>query len=459
MARQLLLFLPALAVAIVLWAVLGAVGSEPVLSVQVLGGPTRGHSELSLLVRALATQDGRRTPRAALRLHLTGIGPEARAEWTGSTDETGHAEARLAFTSPLTADPWLRVQAVDTGQLLGEGVLSLDAEEWQVGALRQGGWIAGQSQGELRVRVAPRQGALAVPFASELVVQVSSSTPAEADPGDGDDAANALAPARGVRLSFELEGAELMTPPPVLTDARGAAQVRLRPLEHAISLRITAQAAEGGEGQWFGALPVVPGALHVNLEGPRLIVRSPIPRSHAYVSLVSERERLGGTILALDPEAEGGATGSVELEPALLARAHADASWGVVSSEPDKRSPGVVGWPLDTPRQAGGVSARQTFDVWDRVLLDGTAAALESHRRTRFRQRGIAALLLVGVGIAMCALLWYEVQGKRSRAVRRADTDASSEIETRGRGWVLGAALACIGLGIAALAYFVTFAR
>jgi hypothetical protein len=343
----------------------------------------------------------------------------------------------------LTADPWLRVQAVDTGQLLGEGVLSLDASEWQKGALRQGGWITGQSQGELQLRVAPRQGALAVPFKSELIVQVSPS-------------------GLGVTLSFELEGAELMTPLPVPTDARGAARVMLRPLEHAISLRITAEAADGKMGQWFGALPVVPGALHVGLDGPRLLVRSPIPRSHAYVSLVSERQRLGGAIVALDPDAEGGATGSVELEPALLARSHADMSWGVVSSEPDKRSPGVVGWPLDTPRDTNGVLARHTFDVWDRVLLDGTAAALESHRRTRFRLRGIAALLLVGVGVAMGGLLWYEVQGKPSRqAVRLADTDASSEIATttRGRGWVLGAALACIGLGIAALAYFVTFAR
>jgi hypothetical protein len=446
MARQLLLVLPALAVAIVLWAVLGAGGTEPVMSVQIMGGPTRGHSDLSLLVRALATQDGRRTPSAALRLHIAGSGPHARAEWTGSTDETGHVEARLAFSSPLDADPYVRVQALETGQLLGEGVLSLGADQWQMGALRQGGWITGQSQGELLVQVAAQQGALAVPFTSELVVQVSSAA--------------GFAPAPAVALSLELEGAELVTPAPVRTDAHGLAQVTLRPLEHAISLRVSAESAEGRRGRWYGALPVVPGALHVELDGPRLSVRSPIPRRHAYVSLVSERERLGGAILALEPDVEGGATGTIELDPSLLARVHGAPSWGVVSSEPDKRSPGVVGWPLDTPREPDRVLARQTFDVWDRVLLDGTAAALEAHRRTRFKLRGMAALLLVGIGIAMGALLWYEVQGKRgTRAVRLADTDTRSEIEARGRGWVLGAALACIALGIAALAYFVTFAR
>jgi hypothetical protein len=237
----------------------------------------------------------------------------------------------------------------------------------------------------------------------------------------------------------------------------------IRPLEHAISVRVSAS-ADAREGQWYGALPVVPGALHASIEHTRLSVRSPIVRSHAYVSLVSERERLGGVIVPLVADALGGAAGGVELDHDLLGRLRSTRSWLVASSESDKRSPGVVGWPF-TPASASAEQLPvQTFDVADQLLLDGTLQALAREQTRRTEQRQLAAGLLAALGVALAVLFWHEVRGRRR--VRSGEPDTDSVLPgphelglIQSRSAVLALALLCIALGMAALAFFGTLAR
>jgi hypothetical protein len=445
MARRLLLALPAAIAAVVLWAVLTAGAPRPVTSVQVLGGPTRGIRHLSVLLRALSSDGSRAQPIAALPLRVAAHDASRIAAWQGQTNAGGYAEARLDFGELLPNTVELRVESTATGELLAEGALSLLAEDWRAGVRRQGGWVPGQSQGELRVRVAPAEGVVAVPFATEVVVAIGASE---------DESGGARSVGAGVKIEAELEGAELLSPEPggfALTDAEGNARLRLAPAEHAITLRVRAKRDDGSSGEWYGALPVVPGALRAALDGAELLVSSPIGRDEAFVSIVTETQRLAGAIVQLTPD-DGGASGRLALEPTLLTRLSEQPTWAVVSSEYDKRSPAVVGWPLARTKRAPFEPAL-TFDVADRMLYDGLPAALARERQQRTARRRIALVLLVALGVAMSGLLGYELRR------RRAASAGAPPIALDPRGWLIGAAIASVVLGVAALALFGWFAR
>ncbi|HKO91784.1 MAG TPA: hypothetical protein VJU61_11550, partial [Polyangiaceae bacterium] len=172
MARRLLLVLPAIAVGIVLWVLLTAGAPRAVDSARVLGGPTWGISTLSWLLSVSTLEAGRRSPSAGRPLRLLVRAGNVEREWTGVSDADGHAEARITFEAPLAADPWLRLEAQDTGALLAEGTARAPLGQWQ-NARREGGWLPGRASGEALLRVAPLAGTLAVPFPGELVIEAS----------------------------------------------------------------------------------------------------------------------------------------------------------------------------------------------------------------------------------------------------------------------------------------------
>lgn len=450
MGRRLLLILPALAVGVVLWVVLGAGGPVQVEAVQLLGGPTRGVERLSLLVRAFTLADGRRVPLPARRLRITARAADARASWTGALDETGHVEVTLDFAEPLAAEPAVLVEAVEGGQVLGEGTLSLDAQSWQAAARRSGGWLPGQRRGELEIQVAPGEGTLAVPFASELWLRVS--TPAA--PGDEPRSGATPSELGGAELSLELDGAELVGGAELVTTAEGTARVTVRPLEHAISLRVVARQGQR-TGEWYGALPVVPGALHASFSGERLLVRSPIIRERAYVSWVTEQARLGGALVPLTPNEAGGAEGFVDVPARARSALLAVPTFCVVASEHDKRSPGVVGWPMSSMRST---EPPRTFEPPDHVLLDGSQQALQLELAARRQRRRVGALLLAGLGLGMGGLFWYEVRTRRQRRGAGSGLGAGAPALASSR-FAIWIALGCITLAVAALAYFGVSAR
>src|SRR5690606_19383539 len=129
--------------------------------------------------------------------------------------------------------------------------------------------------------------------------------------------------------------------------------------EHVVSLELRAT-SDAAAGSWFSTLPVVPGAMQAEVDGGRLEVQSPIERDSAWYTWVSASERLGGGKLVLAP-APFGAAGGVPLPFEALEAA----TWVVISSEPDARSPSAVGWPLGR--------RTTTFDVAEANVLDGVA--------------------------------------------------------------------------------------
>lgn len=459
--HRLLLSLPAVAAAIVAWAVLGAEGRR-VRYVQVLGGPTPAVS--SLLVRCLELDRyGRLVPSPHLALRATLASGDDRTTLAGNADATGQLELRFAGEPPTLVDPWLRVEAPATAEVLAQGRLALDSERWRSAARRNGGWLPGQAHGTLGVSVAAESGTFAVPFEGALMVRVlEPRAPADEQISDG------ARPLAGARIEVELEGAALVGSPPI-SAASGLSRVALRPEEHAVSARVVARSGDR-RGEWYGALPVTPGALWATREGSLLTLRSPIARTLAYASIVTWNERIAGAIVPLTPDDAGGASGRWELPPALLDRLQREATWVVVSSEYDKRSTGAVGWPLSPP-EFDVAAPRRTFDVADAVLLDGRAEAILVAERERSGRRRVAALGLLAVGVAMSASFWKAVRrGRRSSAVTGSDirdaiaadgagfsgseparTDAAPLAPGR---WVLAVALACILLGLGGLAYF-----
>jgi hypothetical protein len=461
------------AAALVGWALLGG-GAERVRYAQVLGGPTHEGSTLAVLVRAIELDDQRRVPISGLALRLEARAGRANALASGTTDATGHLEARLDFGVVPAENPRLRIVTTARESLqLAEGEIALDVERWRAAARRDGGWLPGQARGDLRVRVAAESGAFAVPFAGQLLLQVLARPAGEAGDAEG-------SPVPGALVQLELDGAELLRAPPPTsaavatsatppTDAAGQTRVALRPLEHAVSARASVRAGER-HGEWYGALPVIPGAIAVELSDAALQVRSPIAREHAFLSVVSARERIAGAIVPLAVDPDGSASGSFELTPALRARLEAEPLWAVLSSEFDKRSPGAMGWPL---RPAFAGSAPQLgFTVPDAVLLDGRDGALYDTQQRQQRRRRYAAAFLLGVGLLLSAAFWNEVKRARGRPPRASgaglggpttDTDHPDNMEEMlplaPGGWVLGVALGCIALGLGALAYFGLLAR
>ncbi len=437
MLRLLLSISPAAVVLVVAWAVLGG-GSEQVRYVQVLGGPTREGSELSVLIRALHTTAERSTPLAELGLIARLRSGSENAQFEGRTDSSGLVEARFALAAPPRTELWLEIEELGTLRRLAAGPLALSADAWRAGARRNGGWAAGNLGGALEVSVAPESGIFAVPFAGRLLIRTRLAN------GPGGPV-----PVAGAVVGLELDGAELVAPgllPP--TDAHGITVAELRPLEHAVSVRIVARDGSR-QGLWYGALPIVPGAFTASLDADGLMVRSPVVRERAYLSLVTQRERITGAIVPLTPEPDGTASGWLEIAPPLRARTSAEPAWAVVSSELDKRSPGVVGWPLGT---TAANEPRLTFDVADRLLLDGRDGALRDVLQERNSRRRVAALALLAVGLALSIAFWFEVRGRQRRV---SGADATAELPALApSGWVLGVAIACILLGLGALSLF-----
>jgi hypothetical protein len=469
------LILPAAAATIVAWAVLGG-GPERVRYVQVLGGPTREGATLAILLRALEQlDDERRVPIAGLAVRVAGRAGNASANATGSTDAGGLLELRLHFGAPPAQNPHLRVDEISPGRPpLAEGELALDVEPWRASARSDGGWLPGQAEGELHVRVAAESGAFAVPFAGAVLLDVLA--PLEA--GDAGDP-SAEAPVPGALARVELDGGELvaadadeavsggdahagssgpsagtraraMLAPP--TDDAGRTRVLVRPLEHAVSARVSVQQG-ARSGSWYGALPVIRGALMVTRLPGALAVRAPIARERAFISIVSRSERIAGAVVPLVPDPDGSASGSLALDPELEARVDAEPTWAVVSSEFDKRSPAFVGWPLS--RERGERGPHFTFAAPDQVLLDGRLAALAARDGRRRQRRSIAAAGLLGVGALLGTAFWNEVQrSRRAPALRAVGPAGVERLPMAPVGWVFGIALGCIVFALAALAYF-----
>lgn len=440
MSRYALYVLPASAVLVVALAVLVGAVPRPVVAARLYGGATEGVTELTFRLAVLRQGPRAEAPR---EVHVRAELEDGRtASWRGAIDDEGRASVRLEpGGGPIRGPVRVRVDGSAAGDPLAEGTVALSAEDWMRGARRRGGWLHGAATGPLRVRAAAGEGTFAVPFEGPLLVDVR---------GDA-------GPVIGARVRVRVEGGIPATAG-AITDAAGRAVVRLAPLEHAAAVTVDATGADGDIGQLQAVLPVVPGALRARIEGTVLRVESPIERSSAYVSLVTESARLGGGVVSLAPDGEGGASGALSLDRGLDLDTLA-AAWAVVSSEPDQRSMALIGWPL---RWEAHGEPPLTLDVADALLLDGLPAAERRERRRQDRIRlGAAAFALIAMGASLVLVRRRVHEARERLAAHLRDAappgEAAPTLEEPPRsGVAIAVAMVCIALGFALIAFLAT---
>ncbi len=425
MLRALMLVLPTLAAFAVGWAVLIAGAPRPVEAARLFGGPNRpGQTDASWLLQRVATLRGDPHPAAPglTRVIVSQAGREL-GRWQGETGPEGFAEVALALQAPLTRSVLqLRVEASE-GAVLGRASLAVGQAPWGRRGTRQ---LPGKREGELKINASLPAGTLAVPFSEQLTIEVEEATSAR--------------PVAGAELSLQLDGATLVgadrPPLALVTDGDGRATTEIVPEHHAIVLRIEAR-RESRHGSFYGPVPVTPGAMALRRNGSALDVLSPIPREIAFVSFISERRRLAGAVVHLETTREGLARGSIEPPSGLP-----EATWVVLSSEPDKSSSGAIAWPLPNAAPA----APPPLFARDSLVLDGLGEARTRERRRQRRARGWGAGIALGCTLALLGLMLHQTRTRHG----------SEHLgESPARAWPL---LLCLTLGLFALAAFATLA-
>jgi len=186
----------------------------------------------------------------------------------------------------------------------------------------------------------------------------------------------------------------------------------LRPTAHQaeVSLKLL-----GTDLAFTGLLAVVPGALFADVESDKLRIFDPLGRDHAYLNYFSKEGRGAGMRVTLDLLPNGTSQASLPLPPR---RSPTEAPrFALVSSEPDGRTPGTVGYPLDEPSA--------TWDVVDGRLMDGGARAALRERKRRERVKG----WILGYGISMFGLFLAVLFRKRVSDQERLDRFAATGSE------------------------------
>ncbi|WP_437990014.1 hypothetical protein [Sorangium sp. So ce145] len=401
--------LPALGIGLAALAILGPGSPRMATGVRVWGAPVAGSEALALRVEGVRRLHGADDAAAIPQIEVSATSAGAPLErWTGSLDKDGIGEALLRAPAGLREPVTVRI-ALGSGTLLERQLPLLPplaaADTSALPGAAHATALPGAAHGELRLQVTAARGALAAPFPERVRVAIEAQ--------DG-------TPAAGARLEASAVGAELdgrgSGPAQITADARGAAELTLKPLAHAVELTLRAthpgSAPPGtriASGTWEGKLPVIPGAIWLDpggLDGerPELRLISPTPRPRAYVSIGGARGRALGTIVPLAADGAGFFSGRVTLPDSA---APGEANWAVVASDPYEQGAGTVAWPITSA--AASASPRRV-----ELLADGMPAAEARERARASHARRAGLVVLAASAVAQVLLL-----ALRSRTARR----------------------------------------
>jgi hypothetical protein len=427
------LVLPGVAVCAVGAAVLVIGRPRAVTGVRIRGGPTVGVSALSVRVEVVERLGDVERPRRGALLSIDVHRNGAHARSRGELDDEGARE--LALSVP--GDGPVRAAVRIGDELVADARWSLSADDWSRAARRRGGWVERRFEDGTRIRAAAERGVFAVPFASPLWVEAVHDGAFES------------------ALDVHGDGADVVGP---LSSAEGRLRYRVTPREHAAAVVVRPRRAPGSELDV--SLAVVPGALYAELQGRDLVVRSPVVRGRAYVAVVSDRERVIGATVALDPDGVG-ASGVLRDLP-LPERVPL---WAIVSSEPELRSASLVGWPIRYATAPASEPPR-TFDVPDVLVVDTVAQALAGEAARERRVRLLAALIAAVALFASAAAVASRSSRARARLATHlsnagADEASVTRVATTGAATVWGVVAAVLSVALAALliALFTTTSR
>jgi hypothetical protein len=436
-ARVLLFGIPLSAVLVVVLGLISG-GDRPFKSARIYGGPTETTPALAWRVELSERLDVTELPLSGRDFALRVIeGERVLAQARAKTDALGMAEVLLEL--PELRDGALEVIVEPRPALtppFARGLVLGSLERFQQRTRQRGGLRHGKRSGDIELAVAPARGVLITAQGAlddELVLKAEQG-------------GQALA---GVRITAEHEGTERDSnaAPALVTDSLGVARLRIRPREPRVTLRASATAADGRQGEMTAVLDVVQGAIRARRSGQRLLLESTGAAEIAFVGFFDERQRYGGLHAKLAPASDGRLVADVPW-PAQIT---AERLWIVTSSQADLSSPAAVGWPA----APSGVLAPQTLDARELLLLDSAPQAAQREQRRSRRIRIVSAAYAV---TALLLTLWLFVQ-----SVRGADARIERHLAERGLGQELASiapqrsgrtiiAIACISLGFLVLA-------
>jgi hypothetical protein len=394
MSRAWSLALPVLTVLVVSYALLVAGVPRKLHGARVYGGPSEGVSALSLRVESIEREGERETPfwDGPLRVQArASSGPEV----TASVKQAVHgvADFELNFAGPVHGPIEFDLRDA-ASRPLARGHFDVDVTRWAARARRRGGWIRGRADRGLVLSVAAERGAFVVGSSAALLIRLE----------------RADLPVAGASLTVSAEGARVSGAEQLRTNERGRSRVMFEASELNPTVRVEARIEDGTSVLFETPISVVAGGFQAVLADGSLRIESAVPRSEAFFSVVSDRQRLAGGVLQLIPNGRGGAAANLP-----LANFPAPA-WLVVSSEVDQRSAAAIGWPLDA-----GPEPAQTFDVPDLLLLDGLPAAFAREQARRSRVRWLTAAF-IGLAFTLSIVLLV-------LRVRAADRDISRHLQ------------------------------
>ena len=230
--------------------------------------------------------------------------------------------------------------------------------------------------------------------------------------------------------------------------------LRVLPEAHVAGLRLRAKGEDGKSGEWYGALPVAPGALWVDVRsraevGPLTVtVTAANARTRAYVEVFDEAGRLFAASPSLVADPVDPFPHATITTPALQPGLH----WIVVSGEPDGGAH-MVGATRALPVVVGGgagscddaLAGRTPTALPRFIALDGFERARipASERRARGRRIALAA---VAAGAALELLLLARMLRRSRREM--AAVDEAMEIKpgrARAADILVGALLVALG--------------
>ncbi|MEI9935834.1 MAG: hypothetical protein WDO69_01290 [Pseudomonadota bacterium] len=427
MSRAWSLALPVLTVLVVSYALLVAGVPRKLHGARVYGGPTEGASTLSLRVE--------RVEREGERERAIWNGPlRVRARASGGPDVIvsvqqavhGVADFDVPFERPVHGPIELELTDASLASL-ASGHFELDVSRWAARARRRGGWIRGRADRSLVVSVAAERGAFVVGSPGALSIRVEREG----------------VPVVGASLLVSAEGARMSGVEQLRTDERGRARAFFEASELNPTVRVEARTESGESGLIDTGIPVVGGGFRVMSVPDALLVESAVPHTEVFFSLVSDRQRLAGGVIALSPNGRGGWAGTVPVTD------WPTPAWLVVSSEVDQNSAATIGWPLDL-----GPEPAQTFDVPDVLLLDGLPGAFAREQARRSHVRWLTAsfiALAFALSVVQLVLRVRAADRHISEHLREGlEQDLAARIAPR-RMLPLLVALLAIALGFVAL--------
>lgn len=216
----------------------------------------------------------------SVRMHVK---VDGKIDLEAESNSDGAAEISI----PTAGKPsFMEIRAEDDGEILASGALEWEDLRWENEP--RIAWLEPtRASGPLAIHVAPWGGKLVSGFPGEVTLLVEG-----APPGD-------------IEIEAEGEESASIARAPGKPCSSGMTTLSVLPLLQAAGLTVRAHTKSGARGEWFGALPVALGAMHVGSVDvdDHTTITAPGNAGRAYVEIDDDRGRVWATTLVLEGDA------------------------------------------------------------------------------------------------------------------------------------------------------------